>query len=148
MQISRSDRRMLLWFLLALIIALMPWIVLAQDNKVEKFNVQPTYGYTQMVRVGNTLYLSGVTGRGPMNESIESVYKRIEMQLRKAGADFKNVVKENLYTTDLDAVKANNAVRMKFYNGEFPAATWVQVDRLFQPEYNLEVEVIAILDPK
>lgn len=147
MQISRSDRRMLLWFLLALIIALMPWVVLAQDRNIEKFDVETTHGYTQMVRVGNTLYLSGITGRGPMNESIESVYKRIEMQLKKAGADFSHVVKENLYTTDLDAVKKNNAIRLKYYKGEFPAATWVQVDRLFQPEYNLEVEVIAVLDP-
>lgn len=147
MQISRSDRRMLLWFLLALIIALMPWVVLAQDNKIEKFNVETTYGYTQMVRVGNTLYLSGVTGMGPMNESIESVYTRIEMQLKKAGADFSHVVKENLYTTDLDAVKKNNDIRLKFYKGEYPAATWVQVVRLFQPAYNLEVEVIAVLDP-
>lgn len=147
MQLSRSDRRMLIWFLLALIIALMPWIVLAQDGQIEKFNVEPTYGYTQMVRVGNTLYLSGVTGRGPMNESLESVYRRIEIQLKKAGVDFSHVVKENLYTTDLDAVKKNNAIRLKFYNGEYPAATWVQVDRLFQPEYNLEVEVIAVLDP-
>lgn len=147
MQISRSDRRMLIWFLLALIIALLPWIVLAQESHIERINVEPTYGYTQMVRVGNTLYLSGVTGKGPINESIESVYKWIEIQLKQAGADFSHVVKENLYTTDLDAVKKNNAVRLKFYNGAYPAATWVQVDRLFQPEYNLEVEVIAVINP-
>lgn len=147
MQISRSDRRLLIWFLLALIIALLPWIVLAQEAKIEKFNIEPKYGYTQMVRVDNKLYLSGVTGKGPMNESIESVYNRIEIMLKKVGADFSNVIKENLYTTDLDDVKQNNAVRLKYYNGEFPAATWVQVDRLFQPEYNLEVEVIAVIDP-
>ena len=147
MQLSRTDRRYLIWFLLALLIALLPWVVLAQDSTIEKFNVEPTYGYTQMVRVGNTLYLSGVTGRGPMNESIESVYKRIEILLKKAGADFSHVIKENLYTTDLEAVKENNKVRMKFYNGEYPAATWIQIDRLFNPEYNLEVEVIAVVDP-
>ena len=147
MQLSRSDRRMLIWFLVALMIALLPWVVLAQETQIEKFNIEPTYGYTQMVRVDIKLYLSGVTGMGPMNESIESVYKRIEIVLKKAGADFSNVVKENLYTTDLDAVKSNNSIRLKYYNGEYPAATWIQVDRLFQPEYNLEVEVIAVLDP-
>lgn len=83
-----------------------------------------------------------------MNESIKSVYERIGMALKEAGADFNHVVKENLYTTDLEAVKVNNAVRMKFYNGDYPAATWVQVSRLFNPEYNLEVEVIAVLPDK
>jgi len=151
MEISRSDRKMLIWFLVALIIALLPWIVLAQSPTKEKFNAhkasEDSYGYTQTVKIGNTLYLSGVTGRGPMNESIQSVYQRIEKALKDAGADFSNVVKENLFTTNLDEVKKYNDVRLKFYNGDYPAATWVQVDRLFNPEYNLEVEVVAVINP-
>ncbi len=146
MRISPSDRKMLIWFLVALIIALLPWIVLAQAPEKEKIDINAKYGYTQTVRIGQTLYLSGVTGRGPMNESLQSVFERIEAALRKAGADFSHVVKENLYTTNLDEVKKYNDIRLKFYKGDYPAATWVQVDRLFQPDYNLEVEVIAVLD--
>jgi enamine deaminase RidA (YjgF/YER057c/UK114 family) len=116
-----------------------------QDTNIERINSYDKYGYVQAVRVGNTLYLSGITGQGAMDQSLQSVYTRIEKALNEAGADFSSVVKENLYTTDIDAVKANNAVRLKFYNGKYPAATWVQVDRLFMPDYNLEVEVIAIL---
>ena len=32
-----------------------------------------------------------------------------------------------------------------FYKNDFPAATWVQVVRLFMPDAKLEVEVIAHL---
>lgn len=152
MTLSRSDRRLLIWFLVALIIAMLPWVVLAQAPAKEKFHAhkpsEDMFGYTQTVKVGNTLYLSGITGRGPMNESIQGVYERIGKALEAAGANFSHVVKENLYTTNLDEVKKYNEVRMKFYNGDHPAATWVQVDRLFNPDYNLEVEVIAIIDPK
>lgn len=118
---------------------------LAQDTKIERTRSFDQYGYTQSVRVGNVVYLSGITGRGAMDQSIQGVYTRIGMALKEAGTDFAHVVKENLFTTDIDSVKAHNEVRMKFYNGTFPAATWVQVDRLFMPDYNLEVEVIAVI---
>jgi enamine deaminase RidA (YjgF/YER057c/UK114 family) len=58
------------------------------------------------------------------------------------------VVKETLYTTDIEAVKANNAVRKAFYKGDFPAATWVQISRLFRPTALVEVEVVAHLPRK
>lgn len=117
----------------------------AQEPQIERTRSFDLYGYTQSVRVGNVVYLSGITGRGPIDQSIQGVYTRIGMALKEAGTDFAHVVKENLFTTDIDSVKAHNEVRMRFYNGSFPAATWVQVDRLFMPEYNLEVEVIAVI---
>jgi 2-iminobutanoate/2-iminopropanoate deaminase len=52
------------------------------------------------------------------------------------GLTFAHVIKENLYTTDIEARKA-------FYQNDFPAATWVQVQQLFVPELKVEVEWIA-----
>jgi 2-iminobutanoate/2-iminopropanoate deaminase len=115
-----------------------------------KFHLDKTtedaYGYTRGVKVGNTIYVSGVTGKGEMPDSIRSVYEKIGKVLEAYGAGFNHVVKENLFTTDLEAVKANKEVRLKFYDGDYPAATWVQIDRLFMPEYNLEVDVVAVID--
>ncbi|WP_262711205.1 RidA family protein [Chryseobacterium indologenes] len=65
--------------------------------------------------------------------------------LANYGATFDNVVKENLYTTDIEAMKKYNDVRKKYYNNDFPAATWVQVQRLYMPESKLEVELVAHL---
>ncbi|QRY56310.1 RidA family protein [Sphingobacterium siyangense] len=61
------------------------------------------------------------------------------------GATFKHVVKENLYTTDIEAMKKYNDVRKKFYNNDFPAATRIQVQRLYMSDAKLEVELIAHL---
>jgi len=55
------------------------------------------------------------------------------------------VVKENLYTTDMEAVKKYNDARKVFYKGDFPAATWVQISRLFMYDARLKVELIAHL---
>jgi enamine deaminase RidA (YjgF/YER057c/UK114 family) len=104
-------------------------------------------GYCHALRVGDTLYISGVVGKGAMPQAVASVYARLADTLRQHGLGFQHVVKENVYTLDLDAFKAANGERKKFYAGAQPAATWVQVSRLFQPEYVLEVELVATVPP-
>lgn len=54
-------------------------------------------------------------------------------------------MKENLYTTDIETMKKYNDARKVFYKGDFPAATWVQITRLFMADAKLEVELIAHL---
>lgn len=115
-----------------------PWHP-AFNEKVEK-----EYGYASAVRIGDTLYVSGVPGVGDMPKALNGVYKGLTRVLAAHGLDFRHVVKETLYATDLDAVAANNKVRLGFYDGETPAATWVQVQRLLMPQAVLEVEVIAV----
>ncbi|WP_315818678.1 RidA family protein [Paraflavitalea speifideaquila] len=58
------------------------------------------------------------------------------------------MVKENLYTTDIEAMKQYNQARKVFYKGDFPAATWMQVNRLYMHDARLEVELIAHLPKK
>ena len=106
-----------------------------------------SYGYASAVRIGDTLYLSGVPAGGDMATALRRVYGGIKAVLAKHGLDHRHVVKENLYAIDLDAVANNNNVRMDFYKGETPAATWVQVQRLLMPQAVLEVEVIAVFPP-
>ncbi|HYC40656.1 MAG TPA: Rid family hydrolase [Chitinophagaceae bacterium] len=91
------------------------------------------------------LYISGTVARDVSPDGIRRVYSALEKTLQHFGASFQNVVKENLYTADIEAMKLHNAARKEFYKGDFPAATWVQISRLFMPEAKLEVELIAHL---
>ena len=45
----------------------------------------------------------------------------------------------------LKEMNKNNEARKAFYKGDFPAATWVQVSRLYMHEARLEVELVAHL---
>jgi 2-iminobutanoate/2-iminopropanoate deaminase len=107
-----------------------------------------TAGYAQAVLVDNVLYISGTVGGGTMAEQLRGTYTGIERTLKAYGLTFQHVVKENLYTTDIEAAKLNNNVRKAFYKGDYPAATWVQISRLYMPEALVEVEVIAHLPKK
>lgn len=127
----------------------------AQTNMITKknfydgqFNQQDTsIGYTEALLVDNILYISGAVSKGTISEQLKGIYTDLGNILKAYGATFQNVVKETLYTTDIEAVKRNNSVRMAFYKGDFPAATWVQISRLFstRPDAQIEVELIAHL---
>ena len=101
-------------------------------------------GFCQAVRSGQTLYVSGNAAKGEMTSAIQKVYSDLQRTLEANGLTFANVVKENVYATDLGAFIQNKAVRRRFYtNTPLPAATWVQVQRLYTPAIVLEVELVA-----
>jgi 2-iminobutanoate/2-iminopropanoate deaminase len=127
----------------------------AQDNTInkEKFNwgrgsQDTTAGYAQAVKMDNVIYISGTVAREVNPEGIKRVYEALEKTLQHYGATFQNVLKENLYTTDIEAMKQYNYVRKTFYKGDFPAATWVQISRLYMADAKLEIELIAYLPKK
>lgn len=112
------------------------------DNALQQ---DTSAGYVQVVKVDNVLYISGAVAREVTPEGITRVYQSLERSLKSFGATFQNVVKENLYTTDMEAMKKYNDARKVFYKGDFPAATWMGVSRLFMADAKLEVELIAHL---
>ena len=126
--------------------------VCSQQNNIQKqkFNwgrgdQDTTAGYAQAVKVDNVIYISGTVARDVTPEGIKRVYEALEKTLQHYGATFQNVVKENLYTTDMEAMKRYNDARKVFYKGDFPAATWVQIPRLYMADARLEIELIAYL---
>jgi enamine deaminase RidA (YjgF/YER057c/UK114 family) len=106
--------------------------------------VETEIGFCEAERVGNTLYISGTVGNGEMPQAIKKAYTSLQKTLAARGLDFRNVVKETVYTTDLDAFIQNKELRKQFYGNSLPAATWVQVSRLYQPAFVVEVELTAV----
>ena len=122
-------------------------IVSAQDIQKEKFSLgswENDIGYAQAVRVGDTLHISGSVGAGAMPDAIRQAFGALKETLAHYSLDFRHVVKETIYTTDIEALKAAQNVRKTYYGTDFPAATWVQVSRLYEPDHVIEVELTAI----
>jgi 2-iminobutanoate/2-iminopropanoate deaminase len=106
-------------------------------------SIENDIGYCQALRVGNTLYISGVTGQGEMPAAIRTVYGRLKQTLEAHALSFADVVKENVFAKDLDAFIQSKEIRKEFYGKSFPSATWVQVQRLYLPSIVVEIELIA-----
>jgi enamine deaminase RidA (YjgF/YER057c/UK114 family) len=110
---------------------------------------------TQMVEVqgARMIYLSGQTPAdenyrvhsGDIGEQANAVYDNIEIALKAAGAGWDNVVKTTTYLTDAALIKDFRDARIaRFKNLKAaPANTLLIVSRLAEPEFLIEVDVIA-----
>ena len=107
--------------------------------------VEEALGYTQAVKTGNTIYISGIPSGGDVSTQIQNVYQALQKVLENYGLGFEHVVKENLYTTDMEGIKQHLELRKSFYKNDYPAATWVEVKGLYDPSLKLEVELIAVV---
>ena len=123
-----------------------------------KRELEKGFCYSQAVKAGNTLYISGsvswdaegnIIGEGDMKAQVAQVYTDLKETLEANGATFQNVIKETVFTTDMEALEANNDVRIKFYEEAAsapPASTWIGCTCLAAPELMIEIECIALLD--
>ncbi|HEX8390883.1 MAG TPA: RidA family protein [Longimicrobium sp.] len=133
--------------LAALLLAAAAPAAQAQNREIyHEFEGEKEFGYAQAVRTGTTLYISGTVSPGAtMNDQVEGVYRRLRATLDRFGASPADIVKETVYTRDVDAFAAANAIRLRFLAGHTPAATWVQIQRLLMPDALVEVEMVVDL---
>lgn len=110
--------------------------------------------YSQAVRAGNTVYLSGqipldpatmeVVGGG-FAEQTHQVFKNLKAVIEAAGGSFDDVVKLNAYLTDLGNFATFNQIMGEYCAQPYPARAAVQVSAL--PKGVLvEVEGVVVLN--
>jgi 2-iminobutanoate/2-iminopropanoate deaminase len=112
---------------------------------------KPVGPFSPAIRAGDTLYLSGqvaqdpATGRliaGDVAAQTERIFRNIEATLQAAKLSLENVVKVNVYLTDMTNYAAMNEVFGRQFSTPYPARTTVAVVAL--PLGGLvELEVIA-----
>jgi 2-iminobutanoate/2-iminopropanoate deaminase len=105
--------------------------------------IEKEIGFCQAIRSGSTLHVSGVTAGGAMDSAIRSVYLQLEEILKANDLSFADVVRETVFTTDLDSFIKSKEIRREFYGGALPAASWLQIQRLYLPSHVVEVELTA-----
>ena len=114
-------------------------------------------GYTHVVEAGKgrTIYISGqipvdrsgnIVGRGDFRAQTVQVFENIKAGLEAAGASFKDVVKLNIYVTDISQLLVFREVRDKYVDKENPpASSMVEIRRLVREEFLIEVDATAVL---
>ena len=128
---------------------------LANAQEIERINpegmTQPT-AYTHVVRWDRILFIAGqvaldgdgnVVGEGDMGAQVRQVLENLKTVLASQGADFDDVTKITIYTTDIDAYRETGNIRREYWTSA-PASTLVQIDRLARPVFLVEIEATAI----
>ncbi|HET9663270.1 MAG TPA: RidA family protein [Burkholderiales bacterium] len=115
---------------------------------------------TQMVEVqgARMIYLSGQTPAdqnyrvrgGDVRAQTHAVYDNIEIALKSVNAGWDNVVKTTTYLTDAALIKDFREARMERFGKlkATPANTLLVVSRLAEPEFLVEIDVVAAVPPR
>jgi reactive intermediate/imine deaminase len=141
--------------LLAFALAAFPSALFAQSiERIHPEGLNKPATYSHLVKVGNLLFIAGqvsadaegnLVGADDMKAQVRQVLENLKKVLASQKADFSNVVKVNIYTTDIEKFREAAAVREEYFQGNPPASTLVQIVRLARPEFLVEIEAIAAL---
>ena len=108
--------------------------------------------YSQGIIAENYVFTSGQIGIDPdtgmliqdnLKDEIAQIFKNIENVLIEGGSSLDNIIKLNIYMTDLGDFDILNNVMLELLNPErLPARSTVEVSRL-PKDANIEIDAIA-----
>ena len=130
-------------------------------TRIRKFNAKEMYpkqsldnDLCQAVRAGNTVYLRGqagtdfegnLVGLGDPRAQTGQAMKNVKQLLEEAGSDMSHIVKTTIYITDPRFREEVYQEAGKWMKGVFPVSTGLVVQALAQPEWLMEIDVIAVI---
>jgi len=109
--------------------------------------------YSQAVRSGNLLFLSGqipldpATGelvQGDFPSQVRRVFDNLKAVLAAAGATFAHVTRATVYLTDLGNFQTLNGIYAEYFGEHKPARSTVGVASLPKGA-NVEIDLIAVV---
>lgn len=109
--------------------------------------------YSQAIKSGNLLFLSGQIGLDPQTKAIvpggveaqaQQIFKNIKAILAEAGAGMNHVVKATVFLKDMSDFTRVNAIYATHFEPPFPARSAVAVKDL-PLSVDIEIEVIAVI---
>ncbi|PKL92911.1 MAG: hypothetical protein CVV21_00780 [Candidatus Goldiibacteriota bacterium HGW-Goldbacteria-1] len=112
---------------------------------------KPIGAYSQAVKCGNLLFLSGLLPIVPetghlstegIHKETRLIFQNMEAVLQTAGSSIENVLKMTVFMTNLDDFKFVNEVMEELFGKNLPARSTVQVAALPKGA-NIEIEAIA-----
>lgn len=113
-------------------------------------------GYSRAVRVGDQVHVSGTTptddegravGDGPREQTAAALDIVVDA-LEEAGASAADVVRTRLYVTDIDQWEAIGSAHADVFGDVRPATSMVEVSRLVDEDYCVEIEATAVLSDR
>jgi enamine deaminase RidA (YjgF/YER057c/UK114 family) len=131
----------------------------AQTQFLKPDGLAPANGYTHVVvaKPGKLVFIAGqvandklgkLVGKDDLRAQAVQVFENLKVALAAAGATFNDVVKINWYVKSYEPelLPVLRDVRNAYVNKTSPpASTLVGVVSLFQEDYLLEVEAIAVI---
>jgi enamine deaminase RidA (YjgF/YER057c/UK114 family) len=112
-------------------------------------------GYSRAVRVGNVIEVTGTVavdenntliGEGSAYLQTKFILQKIELFLKQAGAEMKDVVRTRMFVTDISQWQEYGRAHGECFSNIKPCTSMIEVKGLIAPEYLIEIEATAIVE--
>ena len=103
---------------------------------------------------GNQVFIAGMTandGQGAVSGDAsvygqaKATFTKIKHLIEAAGGTMNDIIRVDIYVTDIKQREEVWRARREFFTGDFPASTLVEVRALASPELLVEVNAIGFL---
>jgi reactive intermediate/imine deaminase len=110
--------------------------------------------YSAALRAGQLLFVSGtvavdadgkLVGAGDLVAQTRQALLNVRRLLEAAGGGFEHVAQLTYYLADISQWAAAGPVRREFLSEPYPAGTAVEVSRLVNTDWLIEIDAIAVL---
>lgn len=116
-------------------------------------SVFPSPIFSQAIKVGNFVYVSGQVGddltgklsNATFKDEVKQAFENIKLILQAAGLDLKDVIKVTIFMSDMSLFNELNKIYMTYFPKNQPTRSAVEVSRLYL-NARIEIEVIAYKD--
>jgi reactive intermediate/imine deaminase len=114
-----------------------------------------TYSQAFVATGGRTVYVAGMTardkngdlvGEGDIRAQTVQVLENMKAVLAAAGATMADVVKLTVFMTDLSQSAVAREIRQRYFSRPYPASTLVEISRLADERFLIEIEAIAVTE--
>jgi len=115
-------------------------------------SAEPLSHYTDAVRFGNLLFISGAAPLNPDGRLVapgdvvaqaDHVLHTMGRILARVGSSFADVLKVTVFLIDVEDRTRINPIRQRHFGAAKPASTLVEVSRLAVPGMLVEIEAVA-----
>lgn len=113
----------------------------------------PPETWSNCLVVGNHVFIAGLTARSgtevvggdSMYAQARAIFAKIKHLMGAAGGKMGDIVKVNIFVTDIKQREEVWKARREVFSGDFPVSTLVEVSALAVPELLVEIEAVALL---
>lgn len=115
-------------------------------------NEPPEGTWSNCLAIGDHIHIAGLTAGGfsddmdsvGVYEQAREIFSRIKHLIEAADAQMNDIVRVQIYVTDIRVREEVWKARREVFTGDFPVSTLVEISQLAAPGLKVEIDAVAI----
>ena len=114
----------------------------------------PEETWSNCLVIDNHVYIAGMTSRSAEFDTVigENAYEqsivifdKIKALIQASGGAMADIVKVNIFLTDVNDRQQVWEARREYFEGDFPVSTLLEISNLVHPDMYVEIEAVGYL---